>query len=595
MLAWFSLLVAIFIPFNIVKLLIIDAPWPLIRFGLNAIMLTGAIVSFGLLFRGKVQAAGSALVLILVFPIHALLLVIPEFQQPLSAATTLFVYDMVCLLIALVFASRLVAWVVFGVCLFAQVAFHFSLLGNESIPGSMQFAADTLLRDGLISMGFVFALGIVLAILIETAHRQNERNLKEIKATNENLESLVAERTRELEIATHIAKEASRAKGEFLANMSHELRTPLHAIIASSELLLSRNDLPPGAEEKARLIASSGDLLLRQIGDILDISKIEAGQIEVENRPFDLDVMVKDCVELMAARAESAGLKLRSILSPTVPNHVRGDEFRLRQILLNLISNAIKFTPSEGCVDVRVITETDDGHPGRVRFEVEDSGIGMDDAALGKIFQRFNQADASTTRKFGGTGLGLAICLNLVGLMGGRLEARSTPGVGSVFFFSLNLEVAGPESAPEKNQTKPMGQLDLFVLAVDDNPVNRKVVGMQLEKLGCRFNLLTNGAEVLEALQTKPLPDLILMDCEMPVLNGWDTTRQLRAWAHDPEASDVQKAAARLPVIALTAATLSEEREKCIACGMTDFLSKPLKLAGLQSMLERVFSDKSSA
>lgn len=590
MLAWFSCLVILFVPLNIVKLLVVDSPMFLARFGFNAIFFSGAVLAIKFLLQGKIQTAGSAIALISALPVHGLLLLIPEFKEPLSAATTLFFYELVCLLIALVFASRRVASVVLLAAGASMVLFHFRLLHYGPIPGSIHFAADTLLRDGLIAMGFTFCLGIALAYLNEIAHLQNELILKEIRSTNENLESIVHERTRELEHATKLANEASSAKGEFLANMSHELRTPLHAIIASSELLLDRDDLPPDAAEKARIIAGSGDLLVRQIGDILDLSKIEEGHIELENQPFSMKEVVRDCVELMDAKAKAEELNLKSFLAPQISSFFLGDQFRLRQILLNLISNAIKFTPPGGNVEIRVLAMSEGGKPiNKIRFEIEDSGIGMDKATLGKIFTRYNQADSSTSRRYGGTGLGLAISMNLVKLMGGKLEARSHPGKGSVFFFTLALAEASEQEAPRKDLGPALDTLDLFILAADDNAVNRKVIGMQLKKLGFRYALVKDGVDLLAYLQKEPLPDIILTDCEMPNLNGREATRQLRSWANDPAASAIQKQAANIPVIALTAATLADERIKCIECGMTDYLSKPLKIATLKEMLRKIF------
>lgn len=595
MLTWFSILVVVFVPLNIGKLLIVDAPSLFVRFGFNGLFLTGAIVALWYLSRGNIQRAGNAIALILVLSVHLLLLLVPDFFEPLSVAISLYVFDVVCVLLALVFASRRVACLVLMVVVVSQVAFHFGFLDSETIPGSMHFAAGTLLRDGLIGIGFVFCLGLTVAILIETAHRQNEQNLQAIRETNEKLETLVSHRTRELQTATQLAREASSAKGEFLANMSHELRTPLHAIIAASELLLARNDLPEEASEKASLITNSGELLLRQIGDILDLAKVEAGQIELEHEPFALGTVITDCAQLMADAARNAGVQLETKLSPQLPSHVLGDQFRLRQILLNLISNAIKFTPPSGRVVTRLATERTGENPGTIRFEVEDTGIGMSQATLEKIFGRFNQADPSITRTYGGTGLGLPISQHLVQLMGGQLTAESQPDKGSTFSFTLNLEVSQAKRVPRKNLTSVEASIDFLVLAADDNSTNRKVVDMQLRKLGCRVTLADNGAEVLASLQSDtPLPDLILMDCEMPVLNGWDATRQLRAWAEDPDASERQKAASQIPVVALTAAALPNDRLKCLESGMTDYLTKPLKIATLKDMLGKFLPNNSS-
>jgi CheY-like chemotaxis protein len=361
--------------------------------------------------------------------------------------------------------------------------------------------------------------------------------------------------------------------------MSHEIRTPLNGIIASSDLLLRRSDLPPDAAEHVRLVAESGDLLLKLLGDILDFTKVEAGQLTLEKHSFDLAATVADTLALVAPKAAAGGVHLGHTLAPGIALHREGDSYRLRQVLLNLIANAVKFTPAGGHVQLGVSAPT----PATLRFEVHDTGIGIDADALTRIFERFTQADSSTTRRFGGSGLGLAICSHLVRLMGGTLEVQSRPAQGSLFTLTLAFPAAAAPPATTV-LTPPEAPLSLRVLVAEDNAVNQKIVASQLTRLGCTFTLAGHGEEVLAALEREPLPDVILMDCHMPLLDGWETTRRIRSWASAATAH--HQTAARLPIIALTAASLPEEQARCVEAGMTQFLAKPLKLAELQRTLQ---------
>lgn len=581
LLAAFDLLFLVFIPLNIAKVLWLQPPLIGLRIGLNLCFALAAVLSLREAKAGRLVRAGNVLVIVALAPIHVLAFFIPA-QQPVGAAIQLFITDLVLLLFALIFASRGVAFVALAVIVASHVVFHLHALQARPIAGSLDFAADTILHEGLITFGFVFCLGLMLVTMIEAAHRRSEESLRETRLLNENLERLVAERTRELEIATERANEASRAKGEFLANMSHEIRTPLNGIVASADLLQQRDDLPADVAAQARLIAESGELLMRLIGGVLDLSKIEAGQLELENHPFDVTTLAADCAGLLSARAAQGGVQIAVELAPELETHFEGDGYRLRQILLNLLSNAVKFTPSGGAVRL-VIAPAGDG----VRFEVRDTGIGMDESTRLRLFQRFSQADSSTTRRYGGTGLGLAISHHLVELMGGRLEVESAPDRGATFFFTLPLRVI--TVAPTVSPAVADARLDLNVLVAEDNAINRRVLAAQLEKLGCRCTMAADGGEALAILQGRPpLPDVVLMDCDMPNLDGWEATRQMRAWATAPSASPLQQSAAMLPVIALTAATLPEERARCFEVGMNDYLSKPIKLASLQRALQGI-------
>jgi signal transduction histidine kinase/CheY-like chemotaxis protein len=579
----FSALILLFVPINLAKLLWVQPPHLPERVLFNLFIAGTMVFALRKNFHGGCGAAGSGAALALVGVMHGSVLLLPVYAEPLGAAIQLVVIDFVLLLFALVFASWRVAVAVLAMMMAGNTALYFKALHRADAPGSITFAADTLLRDGSIAVCLVFALGLTLSRLIETAHRRSEEALAQTRLVNENLERLVSERTRELEAATRQANAASRAKSEFLANMSHEIRTPLNGIIGSADLLQHRADVPAGAREHVRLIAESGDLLVRLLGDILDFSKIEAGQLALEEQPFALGAVVADTAALVAAKARAGGVQFESSVAADLPPQVEGDSYRLRQVLLNLVSNALKFTPAGGRVWLTVDSPAPGASPAPMRFAVRDTGIGIDPAMRERLFERFTQADSSTTRRYGGSGLGLAISAQLVRLMGGKLEVESVPGQGSVFFFTLPLRpvVVTNEavSAPARGAT----HLGWRVLVAEDNEVNRRILAVQLRQLGCTSIMVENGAQALAALQQAPLPDAILMDCHMPVLDGWETARRLRAWSADAEPA--RRQAAALPIIALTAAALPEERARCLAAGMNGFLAKPLKVAELEHAL----------
>jgi CheY-like chemotaxis protein len=269
-----------------------------------------------------------------------------------------------------------------------------------------------------------------------------------------------------------------------------------------------------------------------------------------------------------------------------LPAYFEGDSYRLRQVLLNLASNAIKFTPADGRVQVTVTpASSTNGAAPALRFEVRDTGIGMDAATVARIFERFTQADSSTTRRYGGSGLGLAISAQLVRLMEGQLEVESAPARGSCFHFTLTLPEAAPPAVEASVSDAQEGDLGLNVFVVEDNAVNRSILAAQLKQLGCAHTMARDGEEALALLSDARAPDLILMDCHMPKLDGWETTRRLRAWSRS-ESKEQQQIAA-LPIVALTAAALPEERQRCLEAGMDRFLAKPVRLAELRAMLVR--------
>ncbi|HEY0820730.1 MAG TPA: PAS domain S-box protein [Rhizobacter sp.] len=430
-------------------------------------------------------------------------------------------------------------------------------------------------HDGAISR----VHGAFIDITEERAARE------ELQAHRHHLEQLVSERTTDLVAARNAAEAASRAKSAFLANMSHEIRTPMNAIIGLTHLLQEGLQHEPHALEQLGKVSAAAHHLMGVINDILDLSKIEADRLELEEREFSLADIVENAQDMLRERALAKGLSLSTEIAPGMPPLLVGDPLRLEQILLNFLSNAIKFS-EHGRILLRARVAQSAENVVMLHIEVQDHGIGISPEQQARLFQSFSQADDSTSRKYGGTGLGLVIAKRLASLMGGNVGVRSSPGVGSTFWMTARLRVAAASADPAAS-ARPRPEEEIAtrhagarVLLVDDEPVNQEVTLALLTRLKLAVDVVGNGADAVERVHQQGYA-LVLMDVQMPVMDGLDATRAIR----------LLPGRERLPILAMTANAYAEDREVCLAAGMNDHITKPVAPSRLYACILRWLDD----
>ncbi|MEM7349780.1 MAG: ATP-binding protein [Acidobacteriota bacterium] len=441
--------------------------------------------------------------------------------------------------------------------------------GMQSVDTVAQTWVETdPLQDLLHRIAAVLAVGFLTTVAVGFQRQ-----------TASSLEEEVAVRKR----AEQEARAADRVKSEFLANVSHEIRTPMNGVIGMADLLL-RSDLPKTQRRQVEAINTSGETLLALVNDLLDFSKMEAGKLSLYVVDFRLRELLEKAVALLAPRADQNGIDLRLVIDEDMPDELYGDAQRLRQVLLNLLGNAIKFTP-RGSVAVSVTREERNNDELWARFAVRDTGIGISAKSQEGLFAPFTQADSTSARKFGGTGLGLAISKSLVEMMGGEIGLESTRGVGSTFWFrlplwlprkSLNSKARDSAAAPGASSQDKQQRSAFRVLVVDDDGINRLVAESHLEEMGFRAVTAESGKRALQ-LFTRQRFDAILMDCQMPEIDGYETVRRIRR-QENPDR--------RVTIIGITAHAMKGERRRCLEAGMDDYISKPLRGEHLGKVLD---------
>jgi len=405
----------------------------------------------------------------------------------------------------------------------------------------------------------------------------------ETEDLNEELSTEIEQRKRiekELQKAKEAAEAASKTKSEFLANMSHEIRTPMNGILGTLQLLQG-SELTESQLEYVGIAYNSSEALLSLLNDILDFSKIEAGKLKLEYIPFNLQNLIKELTVLLKQKADERQVELLTEVDPEIPVIIKGDSVRIRQIFANLMTNAIKFT-QKGTVTVKARVLEKSEKTVRLRLEIQDTGIGIAEEAQRKLFNSFTQADGSTTRKYGGTGLGLAIVRQLVTIMRGRLGVDSEENKGSCFWAEITFEIPSDIEIekPQQPVTEVVETLEGKALLVEDNPVNQIIARKMLEKVGMTYEVVNNGEEAISRLKLKHDFNLVLMDCQMPVMDGYEATKELRDLEDNNGLS-------RLPVIAMTANAMEGDKDKCLAAGMDDYVSKPVNQKALKETLAK--------
>ena len=440
---------------------------------------------------------------------------------------------------------------------------HEAVVKHEAVLRKSEESRDLSLFVIVLATLFGSTLTYVVIVSIRATLAERDKLASENERTKQEL--------MEREVRKQEAEAANRLKSEFLATISHEVRTPMNAVIGMAGILLD-SDLTSEQRQHALVLKDSGDALLMLLNDILDLSKIEAGQVELEILDFELMGLLESMKSLWESRLQSKGLQLTIGIAPDVPLVLKSDPTRIRQILFNLISNASKFT-EHGGISIEISKRHADDDRLELRFAVTDTGMGITPEARSRLFNKFSQADGSTTRKFGGTGLGLAICKELTQLLGGEIDVESVPGRGATFWFTIWCALGDSNAIDTDVRMSDTAFTDisgtdrsLRILVAEDNHVNQVVLQALLSKTGHRIDMVANGSEAVSAVIRGPY-DLVLMDIHMPEMDGVTASRRIR---------ELSGEVGKLPIIALTANAMKGDREKYIAAGMTDYVSKPI-------------------